>query len=584
MPAARQSMLRRAAGYLPYLAGAMALAAVVLGVFGFRALPSPDGVMRWDEALYRSLGLFVLEYHVSPAVDLPLPLNIARFLAPALTGYALVQAALALLSEFHARRRRKRFQGHRIVCGLGRRGRFVTLKAAEAGSKVVALDPSPDSETAGVCEQQGISLIRGDGADSAALMEAGITRASEIYIFTRDDNVNLEIAHAIRRTRATAGRSHGLSPLQCYLSVGELRLASLIPAHQRFLDPPANMNVHAFNSHQNAARDLWERMIRLATGKRQCFPLAMDDPRTAHVFLIGSGDTARAIFGQIARLAHFGNLHRTCVTVTDPAGGKDFSGLDAVLEVRTICGSISSEETTEAWTKAASSADVLVSIIVCAGSEAAGLRVALDINDRVRLSRLDIPIFVHTAEVPGIHEFLADEMESHDLLRNVHGFGALADTCSLEAILRPRTTALAKAMAESFLAEAGAGERGYAPTDPNASQEWDGLPEYLKETNRAAAEHIRVKCLALGCDSDAGKVPTEAEIRQHLETLAEVEHRRWMAEKLLAGWRPGESTDPLHQTHQNLVPWDHLADAEKEKDRRQVLAIPRMLKDLNHAV
>jgi hypothetical protein len=175
-------------------------------------------------------------------------------------------------------------------------------------------------------------------------------------------------------------------------------------------------------------------------------------------------------------------------------------------------------------------------------------------------------------------------MESHDLLRNVHGFGALADTCSLEAILRPRTTALAKAMAESFLAEAGAGERGYAPTDPNASQEWDGLPEYLKETNRAAAEHIRVKCLALGCDSDAGKVPTEAEIRQHLETLAEVEHRRWMAEKLLAGWRPGESTDPLHQTHQNLVPWDHLTDAEKEKDRRQVLAIPRMLKDLNHAV
>lgn len=60
MPAQLNSIPRRAAGYLPYLAAALAGLAVVLGTFGFRTLPSSGAAMRWDDALYRSLALFVM--------------------------------------------------------------------------------------------------------------------------------------------------------------------------------------------------------------------------------------------------------------------------------------------------------------------------------------------------------------------------------------------------------------------------------------------------------------------------------------------------------------------------------------------
>ena len=576
-----QSLLHRFAGCLPYLAGGLAAVSVVLGYAGFRAVPGDDGPMRWDDAVYQSLGLFVMECNASAPGGLPLSLNIARFLSPALTGYAAVRAGLILLSGFHERLRRKGFHGHRVVCGLGARGRFVAINAAEGGRDVVAIDPHPDQAVVTACEHRRISLIRGDAADSSILREAGIERASEVYIFTRDDNVNLEIAHAVRRTRSGAKNTRSPEPLECYLSIGEIRLAALIPAHRRFLEFPANMRVHGFNSHLNAARDLWERMIRLAIDQDQCLPLRMDDSRAAHVVVIGASNASHAVFSQIAGQAHFANGKRTCLTLIGRDASIVTSDFSQVLDVRVIDEPVASAEAVEAWTSAASDAESLTSIVICDESDTTGLRLALEINERARKAELDVPVFVLTSDAAGIHEFLAGEMEHIDHLRNVHGFGVLADTCSIDAILQPRGTELAKLIHARFLG------KGHIPSDKGAWEEsWNKLEEHLREANRAAAEHIRIKSLALGCDSDAGEIPDAAEIENHLENLAELEHRRWMAGKLLAGWKAGEETNSLTQTHRDLCHWDDLKVNEttgedpRDKDRSQVRAIPELLRRL----
>ncbi len=58
--------------------------------------------------------------------------------------------------------------------------------------------------------------------------------------------------------------------------------------------------------------------------------------------------------------------------------------------------------------------------------------------------------------------------------------------------------------------------------------------------------------------------------------MARMEHERWVAEKLLAGFRPG-ARDNAAKTSPYLVPWDELDEKVREIDRQAVREIPDLL-------
>ena len=62
-----------------------------------------------------------------------------------------------------------------------------------------------------------------------------------------------------------------------------------------------------------------------------------------------------------------------------------------------------------------------------------------------------------------------------------------------------------------------------------------------------------------------------------LETLAAVEHERWMQEKLSDGWTYGPVRDDGKKIHPSILPFDQLSESEKEKDRNTIRDIPRVL-------
>ena len=63
-----------------------------------------------------------------------------------------------------------------------------------------------------------------------------------------------------------------------------------------------------------------------------------------------------------------------------------------------------------------------------------------------------------------------------------------------------------------------------------------------------------------------------------MELLAQLEHRRWMADKHLAGYSYGEVRDEDRMLHPDLIPWEQLTEADKEKDRANIRQIPHLLK------
>ena len=110
---------------------------------------------------------------------------------------------------------------------------------------------------------------------------------------------------------------------------------------------------------------------------------------------------------------------------------------------------------------------------------------------------------------------------------------------------------------------------------------WDDLPEALKESNRAQASHIGVMLKAFGCgiipwaDWDAESFEFAPE---EIELLAEMEHKRWVEERLRNDWTYASGTKNIEKkTSPYLVPWDELTEEVKEWDRVTVRGMPGFL-------
>ncbi len=123
-------------------------------------------------------------------------------------------------------------------------------------------------------------------------------------------------------------------------------------------------------------------------------------------------------------------------------------------------------------------------------------------------------------------------------------------------------------------------QRDKAHNENPSMAQWDELPNHLKDSNRQQAEHILKKLGRIGCTvhkvSDRDIKPmtfTEDEVG----IMAEMEHQRWYAERLLDGWVWGERKDVIKKTSPYLVPSSELPDDVKEQDRQMVRRIPELL-------
>ncbi len=67
--------------------------------------------------------------------------------------------------------------------------------------------------------------------------------------------------------------------------------------------------------------------------------------------------------------------------------------------------------------------------------------------------------------------------------------------------------------------------------------------------------------------------------------MAKMEHARWIAERLLAGWTyaPGKR-DFVNRTSPYIVPWEDLPEDVRDFDRQAVRKIPQLLAELGEKV
>jgi hypothetical protein len=152
-------------------------------------------------------------------------------------------------------------------------------------------------------------------------------------------------------------------------------------------------------------------------------------------------------------------------------------------------------------------------------------------------------------------------------------FGANADFAESIGLFDPDIDMLARMFHETYRRTARPGTPANCP--------WDELSEEFRESNRRLLVHLPAKLLTARVDlaawlrtplpatNEAGGIPLPdlAADPVLMETLAELEHRRWMVDRRLSGWHLGPVRDNDARHHPDLVPYAELDDYTRELDR-----------------
>jgi voltage-gated potassium channel Kch len=468
------------------------------------------------EAFYRSLQLFVLELgETSP--PMPWQLEVARLAAPAMTVTSAAVAVASLSRDRVDSWRAHRKHGHVVVCGLGERGATAALALQRAGHDVVGISTAEGASATRRLRAGRIPVVVGDPADPLVLRRAGVAAAAHLVVLTPD----LELAGRVALAAVDIPSGRQTWPLTIHLEISTPELATLLRAVRMTSHVPTSWQLEELDLAGAGARTMLDTQ-----------PPWADGARTSHVVVVGETPLARAVASEAARRWRRTGRPPTGLTVSRPTSGAQTEHLD--------------------WPTTA---------YVCDDDEAQALAAALTLVQ----AHSDLPVLVRLETAGALGEL------AHRDSPNLRVISLDASLLTPQVLLDSTTERIARALHDSY--------RRTTPTGDASAVAWDELPESLRASNRAQADHVASKLALVGrvLVPDDGTAP-DSFTEDEVDRLGELEHERWVNERLAAGWTPG-SRDPGARTTPYLVPWAELDESVREVDKRFVRELPDILAD-----
>ena len=140
-------------------------------------------------------------------------LNVARFLAPIVAGWAGLSALGLLFRDRVQQMRIPLMHGHVVICGLGKYVGIVFLRhLLEKRMRVVVVESKADNPNIELCRSLGVPVIVGDAQRLKTLQATGAHRAKRVLAVTDDDGINTQIVatwQEAARAAASAARLPG---------------------------------------------------------------------------------------------------------------------------------------------------------------------------------------------------------------------------------------------------------------------------------------------------------------------------------------------------------------------------------------
>jgi hypothetical protein len=546
------------------LLGFAAMIAFALGWLGYteylNELYAEGAIKHPPQATDIAYNTFKLFLMGSPGTTgLPAKIEIARILAPVVSGWAAL-SGLALL--FHDRFQQLRIplmRGHVVICGLGYVGSLFGDHLRKAGHHVVVVEMDSANPLLNVCRSWRSPVIVGDARLERALREAGVHRAAQLLAVCPTDAVNAEIVAVARRL--PTGRRKG--QLRCLARIGNPELCRLLRVQEANSSDGAPSSLDFFNIDEISAQlCLDEFSIEAGNGRPhilvsrldalgtwlvkhaawQWFTDRTDDvPLWVTVVDDNAEERVRGLLDQ------YPALESVCRFIESSMSPRDLHRLD---DIRTDAGA---PPITRAYVSAYRDEDAIEGALT--------LRHYLDSA---------VPMVLALSRTDGVARLITDATASGELM-NVKVFPALARTCTAELVAGGSFERIAVAIHRQW----SAGQLAVGKDAPS----WSELDESRKESNRTQARDMPVKLRSIGCTiaplHDI-RAPAFEFTDDEFEMLAIAEHKRWVTERLESGWRLGPK-DIGRKATPYLIPFDELPEDVADLDRDAVRQIPDAL-------
>jgi hypothetical protein len=558
-----------------------ALAAIALGFWGFvragsgfhqdtpwvPALVSPafkaNPRLESVRCLLSSLGLIRL-YDLYQPGQAPWQLIVAQFAVP---GIALFSAAQLFLMGVrkNLRKAMARHQSrHTIVCGLGDIGLQVVQNLRSAQQRVVAVDLVGDSPGASTCESSSVPVVAGDAKNPQVLLAAGIRHAQTAVVCTGSDSENIAIAMQIKAMHEK-GMLVNPGRLQVLAEMRNDWMHKRLMASGRSALGSAEVDVRLFNPFTNAARML-VRQLHLPPApefESRTFVVAGFGAYGQEIalHLVRSFPVALGGKLKILVLDERADEAREGFPVTHPVAAElaDFEFVAA----KVAPGSPEMQRTVSARLE---TAGPLLGVALALGEDEVSLCAALEMRSLLdRAGHLHAPVYVRLEHYRQLGELVRSIESLACISDRLQIFGTLEETLNREVLFSSTLDAFARALHEDYR------RRAIDAMNPKADVPWHRLPELMKLSNRWRADHTPLLMELAGVRWVKGvKTPAPLALsEQQIETLAQLEHRRYTIERRLA-----QELDP------QIPPWEKLSDQDKGWNRRESARVPEIMAEI----
>lgn len=509
---------------------------LVLGAIGWSQWTARPGgcdgfcAERPSDFLYLTLWLLTPQGDVAGG-SVPFTLDLSRYFGAAIPLLGIIFLVARQIGDALAESLTQTGAAdHLVILGEGPEAVHAAEAARHEGAAVVLIDPSVAEAQAEDLNQQGVLVIRDDLA--VAARKAGLKRARRVVVVGDDVTHNLALAR-----RAGALIDADASDLHVQIEDEDV-LEMMRQSAARHASP--GPTPRPFSLAAAAARSANERLK------------LWDREKGLHVAAVGSGPFSQAMVRQAISLGWRIGRPAPRVTLWDPTGEvQDRWTRMAPGALGDLSKVYDSPPFRIAFSHAAS-----IGAFLAETGDADAWVVESDVGTACAAA------LMASRMTPGPVVIVSGDRDLENSLPGVHtavsGFsGGLA-----QAIL-PEVDLKAQRLHGAYESR---GRDGYIELGSEASGvRWSILPESMWSANRAAASHIPVK---LADAEAAGGDPRDD--RDLLERMAEIEHERWCAERLLNGWRPGER-DNVQKLHPGLAGWQYLDEPTRQKDRDGVI-------------
>ncbi|MEZ5971797.1 MAG: NAD-binding protein [Hyphomonadaceae bacterium] len=543
--------------------------------------------LSFSEALYRTLsavGMWDDYFDVHEPMQ-----DVVRYAALAAPVVGLLFAFSGQLGRSLARIFNLGAAHHIVIAGDSAPALSLAQDCRRRKDSVILIADGLAEETALGLRRKGVIVLEGEAIQMETLRTARAHHAAHVVAYEPDDTANLQIEAAVRRLVGDARRRPPIGVHVATRSAMLLKEAREMRSSQmrkKKAGPPP-IDPKPFSLEEMAARALVQKESQTLLSLAQ----QLGQPRL-HIVFFGFDAAAEAVAERILMSlwsAHFEAPRLTVLSPDPTAAEAGFKARHREAFVNPNIWAADIAFVSFDWNLAAADAEVLegveqsrgkpTAIVVSTGADPGNIHLALGLKRLCNHgNRWPVPIYMRETSQSEFSQQYAKGDETPELDAYLLAFGAHQVNSTRSRVIDGGLDQGAAIAHEHYNKGLGSKDAMSMRELQSAMKDWGEVLETYRAANRAVADAAMVKAWdagfrpALKGEKGDSAIAVPAAL---MEKMARAEHDRWMAERLMSGWRPTAENEARNNdlmAHDKLVGWDQLSESDRNNDVVQVRA------------